>query len=106
MKKRILLDENLPRPLIEDLAEHEVTTVQELGWSGIQNGDLIQKIEGKFDVFLTSDKNLRYQQNLIERKIAILQLPTNRLPLLKKLIPQIQNAISQATQNNDLEISL
>jgi hypothetical protein len=82
---RIIFDENIPWPMVEWLAGHEVTTVQKQGWSGIANGDLIQRIDGHFDLFITSDKNLRYQQNLRERKIAILELPTNRLPKLVAL---------------------
>jgi hypothetical protein len=73
--KKIILDENLPISLRHHLSEFEVVTVQFQGWSGIQNGDLIALIDGHYDVFLTADQNLRYQQNLRNRSIAIVELP-------------------------------
>ena len=81
---RIILDENVPKPLMGWLMGHEITSVQNEGWSGIRNGELVAKIDQLFDLFITADKNLRYQQNLRDRHIAILELPTNRWP---KLIP-------------------
>jgi hypothetical protein len=61
---KVLLDECLPRYLKSALAGHEVRTVQESGWSGLKNGELLNLAEPRFEVFLTSDQNLRYQQNL------------------------------------------
>ena len=61
---RILIDESLPRYLKQVLVEHAVFTVQEMGWAGIRNSELLAKAESNFDVLLTADKNLRYQQNL------------------------------------------
>ncbi len=82
---RIIFDENIPWPMAEWFPSYEVTSVQREGWSGIANGDLIKKIDDRFDVFITADKNFRYQQNLRDRKIAILELPTNRWPRLLAL---------------------
>ena len=56
---RVLLDECVPRPLSKLLPEHEVLTVQRMGWSGINNGELLGRAEGEFDAFITADKNLR-----------------------------------------------
>jgi hypothetical protein len=89
----IIFDKNVPWPLSRHLGAHFVTTVQKEGWGGIQNGALISKIDGRFDVLLLADKNLRYQQNLSSRKIAIVEIPTNRWPLLEPLIPNILSAI-------------
>ena len=86
---KIILDENIPLPLSGWLSPHQVTTVQKEGLVGFANGDLIAKINGHFDVFITVDKNLRYQQNLSGRTIAILELPTNQLPLLTPLQQQL-----------------
>jgi hypothetical protein len=62
---RILLDECVPRRLARELAGHDVRTVPEMGWSGKRNGELLQLMAGQgFEVFLTVDQNLRYQQNL------------------------------------------
>ena len=61
------------------LTNHTCTSVQAQGWSGIRNGDLLQRAEGEFDLFITSDQNIRYQQNLAGRAIGILELSTNDL---------------------------
>ncbi len=57
----IILDENVPLPLRQFLGSHEVTTVQLEGWTGVQNGELISRIDGRFEVLILADKNLRYQ---------------------------------------------
>jgi predicted nuclease of predicted toxin-antitoxin system len=72
---KILLDECTPHVLKRFLTDFEVTTVQELGWTGITNGALLQLAEGEFDVLITSDQSLKYQQNLTGRqKILNLKL--------------------------------
>ena len=91
---RIILDENVPKPLMEWLLGHEITSVQNEGWSGIRNGELISRIDQFFDLFITADKNLRYQQNLRNRHIAILELPTNRWPKLIPLKDRIMREIT------------
>ena len=76
---RIILGENLARPLKRLLPAKAITTVQEQGLAGTFNGALLARLEGAFEVFVTADKNLRYQQNLSGRQLAIVELPTNRL---------------------------
>jgi predicted nuclease of predicted toxin-antitoxin system len=76
---KILLDECVPWPMHRFLRGHTCTSVQAQGWNGLRNGDLLQRAEGQFDVFITSDQNLRYQQNLTGRQVAILELSTNDL---------------------------
>ena len=90
---KVILDENVPEPLKGILPNHTVTTVQEQELAGTVNGALLARLEGVFDVFVTADKNLRYQQNLSGRQLAILELPTNRLPLLRPLFPRITAAV-------------
>lgn len=75
---RILLDENVPHPLMRYLSGHEVATVQSRGWRGILNGELLRIADESFDVFILADKNMRYQQNMDGRRIAIIELPTLR----------------------------
>jgi predicted nuclease of predicted toxin-antitoxin system len=83
--KRVLLDHRVPRQLGRLLAGHSVSTAAREGWAGLENGDLLSAAEtAGFEVLITSDKNLRYQQNLAQRKIAIIELPTNRLRLVVK----------------------
>ena len=102
---KILLDENLPKPLGRIFVQHLVSTVQEEGLAGTRNGDLLARAEGKFDVFLTADKNLRYQQNLSGRTIAIVEVPTNRLPLLRSIFARISRAVDQIKPGDYVEIT-
>ncbi len=102
---RIILDENLPRPLKSIFPGHAVTTVQEEGLAGTVNGELLAKLEGNFDVFITADKNLRYQQNLAGRTVGILELPTNRLPLLRPLFPRIAAVVKTVTPSAYVQIT-
>jgi hypothetical protein len=77
------------------LSNHSVATAFEKGWSNLSNGDLLRKAEHEFDLLITTDKNLQYQQNLVGRKIAILVLPTTSWP---KIQPH-QNKIATAIDN-------
>jgi hypothetical protein len=65
---RVLLDECVPRALREELLEHGVTTVAEAGWAGVKNGVLLHLAAKQFDVFLTVDRKLEYQQKLLRRR--------------------------------------
>ena len=76
------------------LTNHTCTSVQAQGWSGIRNGDLLQRAEGEFDLFITSDQNIRYQQNLAGRAIAILELSTNDLRRVQAAVSLIEAAIT------------
>jgi predicted nuclease of predicted toxin-antitoxin system len=88
---KVLIDECAPRALKHTLAAHghECLTVQEAGWSGKVNGELLKLAEAEFDAFVTVDTNLRYQQNLAGRKIAIviLRARSNRLTDLSPNFP-------------------
>ena len=94
---KVLVDECAPRALKHALAEHghECLTVQEAGWSGKENGELLALAEAEFNVLVTLDTNLRYQQNLAGRKIAIviLRAQSNRLSNLKAHFPACASAL-------------
>jgi|ERR1700688_4133820 predicted nuclease of predicted toxin-antitoxin system len=92
---KILIDECAPKALKHSLAAHghESLTVQEAGWSGRQNGDLLALAETRFDVLITLDTNLQYQQNLAERRIAIIVIQS-RSNRLKDLSPQFAACMS------------
>jgi PIN like domain len=80
---RILLDECAPRPLKRELTDYEIWTVVEMGWSGKKNGELLQLMSQEgFAILLTTDQNLRYQQNLKQAGVAVVILIalSNRLP--------------------------
>lgn len=100
----ILLDENLPHALKRLLTDHEVQTVQEMGWAGLKNGLLLTRAESRFDLLLTADKNLRYQQNLQGRRLAIIVLPSNRLPVVQTLEGQLKATIAQVTSGAYIEL--
>ena len=95
---KILLDECVPLQVRLALPDHEVATAQRLGWGGIGNGDLLDRAErAGFQVFILADKNLRYQQNLTTRRIAILELWTNHRPTLEKHFAEIRSVVEKLT---------
>ena len=93
---RVLLDECLPRPLKETLTGHEVRTVPEMGWAGKSNGDLLRLAVPEFDVFLTVDRGIQYQQNLEGTPIAVITMaaPSNDIDALRPLIPDVLRALA------------
>ena len=92
---RVLFDECVPVQVRHALDGHQVSTAQEMGWTGLSNGDLLNVAEtAGFDVFLVADKNLRYQQNLANRRIAIVELWTNHRPTLEREFSRIAAAVS------------
>lgn len=93
---RVLLDECLPRRLKRELSGHQVYTVPEIGWAGVKNGALLRLIQdAAFDVFVTIDGNLAYQQNLsgVSLAIVVLSAPDNTIESLRPLAPAILAAI-------------
>ncbi len=101
---RILLDECVPWPMHKLLIDHSCSTVQDLGWGGIKNGDLLQRAEGEFDLFVTSDQNIRYQQNLSGRCIAILELSTNDISRIQAASALIEEALEKIQPNEFREL--
>jgi hypothetical protein len=94
---KVLLDENLPHGLRASLRGHDVSTVAYLGWAGVKNGDLLLMAEkAGFDVLVTGDRNLAYQQNLKNRKIAIIELTAQHWLILREYIPAISAAVDLA----------
>ena len=75
-----------------------------MGWAGVKNGELLKLVEAEFEIFITSDKNLRYQQNLQNRKIAILLLPSNQIPIVKNLLPQIDEELERIKSSDFVEL--
>jgi predicted nuclease of predicted toxin-antitoxin system len=101
---KILVDESLPRYLKRVLAGYEAFTVQEMGWGGIRNSELLAKAESDFDVLLTADKNLRYQQNLSGLALAIIVFPSNRLSVVKGLAGQVKAALADIRRGEIVEL--
>jgi hypothetical protein len=105
---RLLLDENLPKRLKQDLTEHEVYTAADKGWAGVSNGKLLALMtEGNFDALLTFDKNLQYQQNFKKYTIAVIVLnaPDNSYQTLKSLVKKITTVLTTNLKPGPTEIS-
>jgi predicted nuclease of predicted toxin-antitoxin system len=103
---KILLDECVPWPMHRLLSDHACSSVQDLGWGGIKNGDLLQRAEGEFDPFITSDQNLRYQQNLTDRRIAILELSTNDITRIQAASTLIQEVLDNIQRNEFRQLTI
>ena len=93
--RRVLFDENMPRQLRHELSEFTVRTVQEEGWAGLENGNLLRSAARMFDVLVTADKRMRYQQNVPHFEIGIVVIETfdTRLSNLRRFVPQVREAI-------------
>lgn len=102
---KILFDQGTPVPLRRFLHPHVVDTADERHWSTLQNGDLLTAAEQDgYDVLITTDQNIRYQQNLTERKIQILVLCTTSWPRIRNQIDSVVEALRNMPENGYLEI--
>lgn len=95
MVLKILLDECLPRKLKRELTDYDVKTVQEAGWASKRNGELLRLMTGVFDVFITVDGNMSYQQNFegLPIRFIILVAYNNRIESLLPLMPRVREAL-------------
>jgi hypothetical protein len=102
---QVLFDQGTPVPLRRYLAPHIVVTVFEKGWSILQNGELLRMAEHEgFEVLVTTDQNLKYQQNLRERRIAIVVLMTTSWPRIERKVAHVVAAINSAKPGNYIEV--
>ena len=102
---RILFDENIPFALRKLLGDHEVKHASEEGWDGLSNGDLISAAEGAdYGMMLTADKNLRYQQNLADRQIAIVALSTNHWKTIRRNVRVVVEASNRVKPGAFVEV--
>lgn len=93
---RVLLDSNLPRAFAALLPGHRIETTHQRRWSDLDDGPLLDAAEAEYDAFITMDQNLRFQQNLRARQLAIVlvRAPRNTLPVLVTLAPAVLEALS------------
>ncbi len=104
---KILFDQGTPVPLRKYLIEHNVETVFERGWNQFENGDLIKSAEQeKFDIFITTDKNLKYQQNLSLRVITIIVLSTTSWTKIKEKVDEIAKTIANVKFGSYIELEI
>jgi hypothetical protein len=101
---RILFDQGTPLPLRDHLPEHTVLTAFELGWSTLENGALIAAAEESFDLLITTDQQLRYQQNFAGRKLSVLVLMTTSWPRIRNNISRISNALAEIRSGEYREV--
>jgi len=104
---KVLLDQGTPVPLRRYLPLHEVTTVHELAWSALENGALIGQAEAAgFDVLVTTDSNWKYQQNLRERRLAVVVLLSTSWPKIQTKAPAVVIAVDEATVGSYVEVEI
>lgn len=104
----ILLDENVDRRVRRFFeAAHEVVTVAEQGWSGITNGERLSRAEQQFDVLVTMDQNLPYQQNVNDRDLAVIVVQTrsNRRSDVEPAMPQVNEKLKHANPGTVIEVA-
>jgi hypothetical protein len=104
---RILFDHGTPAPLIPFLAPHTVTKARQAGWDRVVNGELLAAAEAAgFDVLITTDKRMKYQQNLAGRRIAIVVLRNAQWPVLRQYVERLVSAVSAATAGSYVEVDV
>jgi hypothetical protein len=103
----ILFDHGVPAPLLPYLIGHTVVKARDRGWDRLANGDLLAEAErAGFDVFLTADKNIHYQQNLVDRRIAVVVLSTPQWPLVRLHAADVAAAVNAATPGSYAEVQI
>ena len=104
---RLLLDECVPRRLRRELSDHEVRTVPEMGWAARQNGELLKLASNLFDVFITVDQRLSYQQDVERFSIAIVVLVArrNKLEFLLPLMPELRRVLGDVQPGKVYHVS-
>ena len=102
---KVLLDACVPRPLRKYLTDHTIHTAQEMGWGQLKNGALLRQAETEFNVLISTDQNLKYQQKLVGRKLAILVLPTNDWPLIRSKADVIAVKVAGLQPGDFVELS-
>ncbi|MCX6585942.1 MAG: hypothetical protein NTX13_05100 [Acidobacteria bacterium] len=104
---RVLLDHSVPAPLGHHLPGHEVVEAVTIGWERLGNGDLLAAAESEgFAVLVTADKNLRYQQNLSGRRIAVVILGQGQWPAIRRYVGRIHDAVSRSVPGSFAEVEI
>lgn len=102
---RVLFDQGTPVPLRHTLIDHSISTAYELGWATLKNGDLLRFAEEQgFEVLITTDTNLRYQQNLAARQIAVVVLSTTSWPRIRVVAELVASAVNSASIGSYVEV--
>ena len=105
---KVLLDENLPHQMRQEIVGHDVFTVAYMGWSGIENGELLERAAASdFDVLISNDRGLEYEQNLGSLPIAVIVLlaPANTIEAIRPLYPQLLAALQSLQPHTLVKLS-
>jgi predicted nuclease of predicted toxin-antitoxin system len=102
---KVLLDACVPRPLRRFLPGHTVRTAQEMGWGQLKNGVLLREAELQFDAFITTDQNLKYQQKIVGRKLAVLVLPTNDWATIRSKAGEVAAKVANLKPGDFVELN-
>jgi len=104
---KILFDNGTPKPIAACLAGHQVTRARQIGWHELENGELIDQAEqAGYDLLLSTDKNIRYQQNLTGRKISIVVLGNSQWPIVRLHLDTIAATVNAATPGSYAEVEI
>jgi precorrin-2 methylase len=103
---KIVFDQGTPAPLRHALTGHSVSTAFELGWAALRNGELLKRAAETFDVLITTDQNLRHQQDLSQFQVAVLVLPTTSWPKIRQHVARVMAAVENARPGEYQEIVL
>jgi hypothetical protein len=104
---RILFEQGTPVPLRQSLTHHEVTTAYECDWSSLKNGELLDvAVKQGFEVLVTTDSNLKHQQNLKSRRIAIVVLSTPSWPRIQRAVAEVVGAVDAASEGSYTEVEI
>lgn len=104
---RVVFDQGTPAPLRQFLPEHKIETAYERGWSALKNGEFLQAADtAGFEILVTTDTNLKYQQNLTERHIAIVVLNTTSWPRIQAAVELVKKAVNQANPGTYAEVQI
>ena len=104
---KILFDNGTPKPIARSLAGHEIAYARRIGWHEMENGELIQQAEeAGYEVLLSTDKSIRYQQNLTGRKIALVILGNQQWPVVRLYLDRIAAAVNASTPGSYAEVEI
>lgn len=101
---KIIIDECVPSLVKKSWPDRNIVSVQDMGWAGVKNGRLLRLVSEQFDVFITSDKNFRHQQDLSSFTIEVLVLPSNQVPVIRELLPELEKALNEIKAGDLLEL--
>jgi hypothetical protein len=102
---KVLLDEGVPKVIEQRLKTLSISNVEDMGWRGIKNGASLDLMAGHFQVLITADKNLPFQQNLKRRQVSAIILPANDVPTVVEFLPEIEQALAKIAPDESIELT-